>query len=101
MSLANGAHPCHPETEQEMKVSELIELLQEQDPDAKVFIMSQENWPFECSITGITAREEFARDDDSYEDPEYEAGTAASDVFIVEGQQLRYGSKEAWCVATK
>ncbi len=29
-----------------MKVSELIELLQDQDPDAEVMIMSQENWPY-------------------------------------------------------
>jgi len=29
-----------------MKVRELIELLEDQDPDAEVFIMSQENWPY-------------------------------------------------------
>lgn len=29
-----------------MKVSELIELLQDQDPDAEVMIMSQKNWPY-------------------------------------------------------
>jgi len=29
-----------------MKVSELIELLGDQDPDAEVMIMSQENWPY-------------------------------------------------------
>jgi hypothetical protein len=27
-----------------MKVSELIELLEEQDPDAEVLVMMQENW---------------------------------------------------------
>lgn len=29
-----------------MKVSELIELLEEQDPDAEVLVMMQQNWPY-------------------------------------------------------
>ena len=37
-----------------MKVSELIELLEEQDPDAEVLVMMQENWPFECALAGVT-----------------------------------------------
>ena len=41
-----------------MKVSELIELLEEQDPDAEVLVMMQQNWPFECSLAGVTTREE-------------------------------------------
>lgn len=89
-----------------MKVSELIELLQDQDPDAEVMIMSQENWPFENAVAGVAVREEFAADDedcddDEREEPRYEKGTAPSDVFIVEGQQLRYGSKAAWRVASR
>lgn len=89
-----------------MKVSELIELLQDQDPDAEVMIMSQENWPFENAVAGIAVREEFVDDDEDCEDdereePRYEKGTASSDVFIVEGQQLRYGSKAAWRVASR
>jgi len=88
-----------------MKVSELIELLQDQDPDAEVMIMSQENWPFENAVAGVAVREEFVDDEDCDEDereePRYEKGTAPSDVFIVEGQQLRYGSKAAWRVASR
>jgi hypothetical protein len=34
-------------------VSELIELLEEQDPDAEVLVMMQQNWPFECSLAGV------------------------------------------------
>ena len=41
-----------------MKVSELIELLQDQDPDAEVMIMSQENWPFENAVAGVAVREQ-------------------------------------------
>ena len=44
-----------------MKVSELIELLEEQDPDAEVLVMMQQNWPFECSLAGVTTREEMLR----------------------------------------
>ncbi len=89
-----------------MKVSELIELLEEQDPDAEVLVMSQPNWPFELSLAGVTTREEMLRaereerDDDDYE-PRFERGTAKNDVFLVEGEQLRYGSKTAWSVATR
>ena len=92
-----------------MKVSELIELLEEQAPDAEVLVMMQQNWPFECSLAGVTTREEIERadreedgedDDDAGEEPR-ERGTAKSDVFLVEGDQLRYGSKTAWDVATR
>ncbi len=94
-----------------MKVSELIELLEEQDPDAEVLVMMQQSWPFECSLAGVTTREEMLRadrdedgdgdDDDDDEEPRLERGTAKSDVFLVEGEQLRYGSKTAWSVATR
>jgi hypothetical protein len=84
-----------------MKVSELIEILEDMDPDAQVLIMSQENWPFENAVAGVALREEMVEededlDDEEREEPEYERGTAANDVFIVEGRQLRYGSKAAW-----
>ena len=93
-----------------MKVRDLIEILEDQDPEAEVLIMSQENWPFENAVAGVAVREEFVDDedeDDEDEDDEpgterqYEKGTAPNDVFIVEGQQLRYGSKAAWNAATR
>ena len=91
-----------------MKVSERIELLEEQDPDAEVLVMMQQNWPFECSLAGVTTREEMLRadrddgdDGDDDEEPRRERGTAKNDVFLVEGQQLRYGSKAAWRVASR
>ena len=84
-----------------MKVSELIELLEEQDPDAEVLVMMQQNWPFECSLAGVTTREEMLRDGDEDEEPRLERGTAKNDVFLVKGEQLRYGSKTAWSVATR
>ncbi|MCZ2108976.1 MAG: hypothetical protein LC118_05325 [Dehalococcoidia bacterium] len=97
-----------------MTVAELIERLQECDPDAEVRIMSQENWPFENAISGIAVRQDFAGEDcecdrrvnephadgcPAAEDEEFEHGLHANDVFIVEGRQERYGSKRAWEVA--
>ncbi|MEZ4364596.1 MAG: hypothetical protein R3B48_30750 [Kofleriaceae bacterium] len=89
-----------------MKVRDLIEILEDQDPDAEVLIMSQENWPFENAIAGVAIREDFVDDEEENEDDDgterqYETGTAPNDVFIVEGQQLRYGSKAAWNAATR
>lgn len=85
-----------------MKVSELIELLEEQDPDAEVLVMSQQNWPFECALAGVTTREEMLlADGDEDGEAEAPAGAAHSDVFLVEGEQVRYGSKTAWAVATR
>jgi hypothetical protein len=106
--VANGAHRTnHPDGDDDMKVSELIELLEEQDPDAEVLVMMQKNWPFECSLAGVTTRDEMLRADERDEDdgeqvePRIGSGTAKSDVFLVEGEQLRYGSKTAWDVATR
>jgi hypothetical protein len=41
-----------------------------------------------------------AEEDDEREE-RLDPGTARNDVFIVEGDQLRYGSKTAWNVATR
>ena len=100
-----------------MTVQQLIDLLNECDPEATVRIMMQENWPFECAIEGIAIREDFAgepcdcdrritephetgcpADEDS--EP-YEDGLSGSDVFIVEGRQERYGDKSAWAVSRR
>jgi len=93
-----------------MTVSELISILEDLDPNARVLIMMQQSWPFECSVRGVTVREEIVRSEcggDECDDPdepgafehEYEEGTSGTDVFLVEGGQVRYGSKAAWdCV---
>ncbi|MCC6666034.1 MAG: hypothetical protein IT375_19920 [Polyangiaceae bacterium] len=89
-----------------MNVKQLIEILEDLDPDAEVLIVSQQHWPFENAIAGVAVREDVVEDDedlddDEREEPRYEKGTAANDVFIVEGQQLRYGSKAAWDAARR
>jgi hypothetical protein len=97
----------------EMKVRELIAVLEDLDPEAAVYIMSQPNYPFEHAVSGVALREDFTdcddEDDEEAEDEEEERPTPArdrwtardtdlpsTDVFILEGEQLRYGSREAW-----
>ena len=87
-------------------MKQLIEILEDLDPDAEVLLMSLQSWPFKNGIAGVAVREDLAEDDedlddDEREEPRYEKGTAANDVFIVEGQQLRYGSKAAWDAARR
>ena len=100
-----------------MTVDELLGLLQDCDPEAEVRIMSQESWPFENAIAGIAVRGDFADEacdcDHRISEPheegcpaadeatEYDDGMQANDVFIVEGQQERYGDKSAWLVARR
>ena len=102
-----------------MKVSELMELLQECDPDAEVTIAHQPNYPFEYSIQGLRTREDveydaFQNDPDFHEDGEevewdaetFDYGTHnlpwrhlrkyGNDVILVEGDQLSYAKKEIW-----
>ena len=100
-----------------MKVSDLMEFLEGCDPDADVLFVSQPGWPFENSIGGMTTRAEVecqeradSGDDNEDESPnvrEVEDRTAtgfngetakSNDVFLVEGRQVRYGSKAAWNV---
>ena len=93
-----------------MTVGELIALLSECDEDAEVRIMSQEGWPFENGVRGVAVREDFPNDDCECdhriaepheegcpaEDDIVPEGCASNDVFIVEGEQERYGNKAAW-----
>jgi hypothetical protein len=82
-----------------MTINELIERLegyrQEIGGDAEVRLMTQSNWPFEydITITGLASATEM-RDLADHEDV-----TDADVLYIVEGKQLGYGSKEAWEVA--
>lgn len=92
-----------------MKVSQLIQLLEECDQDATVRIMMQPHWPFECAIDGVAVRSDFddfecvCADEEGDEwdgecrcAPKGLDGGEENDVFIVEGNQERYGNKNAW-----
>ena len=93
-----------------MKVQELMELLADCDPDAEVLLASQPHWPFEYDVYGVAARKDvlcpgdWTSDDECCgicamhmnDHPDWPEDCDASDVLILEGRQLRYGSKEAW-----
>ena len=79
-----------------MTLNELIERLEEY---RDVRLMTQQNWPFENAITGLVSGAEIndaeADDDDEGVDTGTDVETDAV-VYIVEGEQLGYGSKRAW-----
>ena len=81
-----------------MTVADLIELLEDMPPDARVFIMSQQSYPFECAVSGVTTRLDMGQFDDEDDAPktDNDGEMRPTDVFIVEGQQIRYGDKAAW-----
>ena len=101
-----------------MKVRDLMEFLDGCDPDATVLFVSQPGWPFENSIGGMTTRadverqERADRGDDEEDQPPNARGVPddqdrtatgfhgevakGNDVFLVEGRQVRHGSKAAW-----
>ena len=105
-----------------MTVKELMELLEEQDPEAEVRLMEQPNWPFEYSLgnriydpSDRPCSECNLDRDDPVHDPsnlafDYHSfegfrpvqdswSTAPADhpvVYLVEGQQLAYGDRDAW-----
>ena len=55
--------------------------------------MTQQNWPFENGIDGVTSGEELNSAEDDADDQDV---SDANVIYIVEGDQLCYGSKRAW-----
>jgi hypothetical protein len=89
-----------------MTINELIERLEEYRDeiggDTEVRLMTQENWPFENSIRGLCSGKEISESGDSDDDEDSSEGDAdASVVYIVEQDQLGYGTKRAWDVARR
>ena len=79
-----------------MNLDTLIEILNDYREDhggeVEVRLMTQQNWPFENRICGITSGQEMndAGDDDDQDVADENI------VYIVEGGQICYGSKRAW-----
>ena len=74
-----------------MKVKELIEMLQDENPDANVFLATQPNYPFENDVRAVVPRHLFTENLLTLDD-----GCSGDDVFILEGRQLRYMSGDPW-----
>lgn len=84
---------------------QLVHPLEEYDPETEVRLASQPSYPFEYSIAGVASVEEVAAlydgDTESAEDErDFDGGTAPDNrVFILEGIQLKYGSRDLWACA--
>jgi hypothetical protein len=72
-------------------VGELIKALQSYSPSSRVLIAMQPSYPFEVELQGVTVRERLDTDED-----DAQPDTDPTDVFLVEGDQLRYGSSDLW-----
>lgn len=85
-----------------MTVGELIEMLEEQDEEAEVKLMTQPSWPFEYTIAGITSSREILRaqademDGEAADEAEAAGEEEGEVIYLLEGTQLGYGSREAW-----
>lgn len=71
-----------------MTKAELIDLLDEFPDDTDVRLMTQQSYPFENALLGIWAGE-----DDEGRD---RSRAKRPVVYLVEGDQLGYGTKKAW-----
>lgn len=84
-------------------IDELISRLEEYREliggDSEVRLMTQQNWPFENSVCGVVSGKEI--NDSADEDDPEDDGDVDDDavIYIVEGQQLGYGTKRAWEIA--
>ena len=86
-----------------MNLDTLIEILnnyrEEFGGDVEVRLMTQQNWPFENKIYGVTSGQEMNEqtDVDEEDGTTNDDDVAADDViYIVEGGQICDGSKRAW-----
>jgi len=84
-----------------MTVEELIERLGEYDGDAKVRLMAQPNYPFEYGIRGLASTSEISGYHYEHNDGDAsDEGTPEEIIYLVEGEQIGYGQKDAWDAAS-
>lgn len=99
-----------------MQIETLITLLEElaqEHPGAEVRLMTQQSWPFEYSIQGVTSTGAMDEEDlDAERDRREDAGLPTENlpdepepakdevIYLVEGTQLGYGRKSAWTTCT-
>jgi hypothetical protein len=84
-----------------MTKAELVEMLDSYEDDQEVRLMTQQNWPFEYSISSVVASDEITESDEddepdaSYQSPE-PPRNGKPIVYLVEGRQVCYGTTSAW-----
>lgn len=82
-----------------MTVGDLISLLEGFDESMEVRMMTQESWPFENKVHGVAFSGDFVDEDEMEE--EVEDFDQEQIVYLVEGDQIRYGNRQAWEVADR
>jgi hypothetical protein len=81
------------------KLIERLEYLREEldgNGDIEVRLMHQPEWPFEYSIAGVISSRDIRVGDPDEDESFAPQGDADEVVYICEGRQLGYGSKNAW-----
>jgi hypothetical protein len=77
-----------------MTVGELMERLEQLDPDSEVRWAAQPSWPFEYSISDVIpiTEDELVDEEDAEENMDYIPESPKKDdiVYLVEGTQLGY-----------
>jgi len=82
-----------------MTVSELIDRLEnylDEMGDVEVRLMTQANYPFEYGIVGLASSQEIDETEDTDHLNDEDDVDDVGVVYIVEGNQLRYGTARAW-----
>lgn len=83
-----------------MTLETLIEILNDYREEfggaAEVRLMTQQNWPFENRICGVTCGREMNRVNEEEEEDDIQDVADDNTIYIVEGGQICYGSKRAW-----
>ena len=79
-----------------MTVRELMERLEDMNPDAEVHLMYQRHYPLESTLLGVCESSDLLDDEDADEDDEGNDDV----VFLVEGEHVGYGMKSAWRAAS-
>ena len=89
-----------------MNVRELIERLQDLDPEAEVLLATQPSWPLQFVIGGVATSEDIDMDSECEEHQHYNCADCAAAktnvVYLVEGGAAEdpYAPRAAWDVAS-
>lgn len=82
-----------------MMVKELMELLEEESPDAEVRLVFQQSFPHVYSVLGVASDLEVAEVEGGDCQEPCNARPAKDVVYLVEGDWLAHGPSAAWVAA--
>lgn len=86
-----------------MTVRDLIDRLEDLDPDAEILLAHQPSWPLQFTLAGVAAGEDVAGDVECEEHGDYNCDECADSgvVYLVEGNHPDhpYAPRAVWNVA--